>query len=352
MPQTIGELILGQCARYPGLELQDLLKLLHQSAFGCGHFVSDEEEGLRRILAELPGSPEVPAVEEIGGGYCRLHLSALKDGVLQSRTLLRMFCRSAEFPAEGIPLEEGLQALQDLARAGRLPFGWEEVQAGVERWRAAGFPACHHSPAYRAAYRPAYRVVRRELCAFLPILRCIDTLLREKRQVIFAIEGGSAGGKTTLALWLERLYPCNVFHMDDFFLRPEQRTPERYAEPGGNVDRERFREEVLQPLRAGRPVEYRRFDCGSFSLQPAQTIPPRRLNLVEGAYSLHPELAGFYDGSVFVHISPALQRARLQKRNTPAQCKRFLEEWIPLETRYFEAAQPWKRCTLEWEATE
>ena len=33
--------------------------------------------------------------------------------------------------------------------------------------------------------------------------------------------------------------------MDDFFLRPEQRRPERFAEPGGNVDRERFAAEVL-----------------------------------------------------------------------------------------------------------
>ena len=30
-----------QCARYPALETQDLLKALHQSVYGCGHFVSD-----------------------------------------------------------------------------------------------------------------------------------------------------------------------------------------------------------------------------------------------------------------------------------------------------------------------
>ena len=36
--------------------------------------------------------------------------------------------------------------------------------------------------------------------------------------------------------------------MDDFFLRPEQRTEERLKEVGGNVDRERFLEEVARPL--------------------------------------------------------------------------------------------------------
>ncbi|MGN0707075.1 MAG: hypothetical protein ACI4JC_03670 [Faecalibacterium sp.] len=352
MPQTIEELILGHCSRYPKLEVQDLLKLLHQSAFGCGHFVWDEEECLRRIFAELPASPDVPAVEEIGGGYCRLHLSALRDGGLQPQTLMRMFVCSAAQPAPGLPLEESLPILLRLAQEGRLPFAPQQVREKAGRWQAAGFPACHHSRAFRQAYRPAYRVVRRELGAFLPILRRIDALLREKPQVVFAIEGGSASGKTTLAGWLQQLYSCNVFHMDDFFLRPEQRTPERYAEPGGNVDRERFREEILLPLRAGQTVDYRRFDCGSFTLLPPQRIPARRLNIIEGCYSLHPELCSFYDGAVFVRIDPQLQRARLQKRNTPAQCKRFLEEWIPLETRYFEAMQPWTRCTLEWEALE
>lgn len=35
--------------------------------------------------------------------------------------------------------------------------------------------------------------------------------------------------------------------MDDYYLRMEQRTPERYAAPGENVDHERFLEQVLIP---------------------------------------------------------------------------------------------------------
>lgn len=38
--------------------------------------------------------------------------------------------------------------------------------------------------------------------------------------------------------------------MDDFFLRIEQRTPERMTEVGGNVDYERFLETVLFPVSA------------------------------------------------------------------------------------------------------
>ena len=89
----------------------------------------------------------------------------------------------------------------------------------------------------------------------------IDELFAEKDIVIVAIDGKCTSGKTTLASKLAEIYDCNVFHMDDFFLRPEQRTPERFAEIGGNVDYERFREEVLLPLKSGKAFSYRPFDC-------------------------------------------------------------------------------------------
>ena len=63
----------------------------------------------------------------------------------------------------------------------------------------------------------------------------IDALLRDKDFVVVAIDGKCTSGKTTLAARLAEIYDCNVFHMDDFFLRPEQRTPERFAQIGGEV---------------------------------------------------------------------------------------------------------------------
>lgn len=80
---------------------------------------------------------------------------------------------------------------------------------------------------------------------------------------------------------------------------PEQRTEARFTQPGGNVDRERFLEEVLIPLREGRPVDYRRFDCATFTIAPPQRIKAGTLNIVEGAYSMHPDLAPYYDLSGF-----------------------------------------------------
>ncbi len=164
----------------------------------------------------------------------------------------------------------------------------------------------------------------------------IDVLMSQKEQVIVAIEGNCTAGKTTLARKLAEIYDCNVFHMDDFFLRPEQRTPERYAEVGGNVDYERFNEEVLIPLKAGQTFTYRPFDCSTFALAEPVCVTPKKLNIVEGTYSHHPYFGDPYDMKILLTVDEDTQRLRILDR--PAFLhKRFFEEWIPMENRYFSA---------------
>ena len=181
--------------------------------------------------------------------------------------------------------------------------------------------------------------------AFLPLFLKLDSMLQEK-EVLLAIDGGSAGGKTTLGKLLEQRYACNVFHMDDFFLRPEQRTKERLAEPGGNVDRERFYEEVLKRLVEKKEVTYRRYDCKTMSLLEPVTVAPTRLTVVEGAYSMHPSLSDCYDYSVFLEIDEETQKERIMKRNTPEIAERFFKEWILLEREYFEKLHVKERCDM------
>ena len=163
----------------------------------------------------------------------------------------------------------------------------------------------------------------------------IDGRLASGKQVVVAIDGSCTSGKTTLAAALEKEYDCNIFHMDDFFLRPEQRTPERFAQPGGNVDYERFREEVLEPLKTEMPFRYRPFDCSTFTLSEPVQVMPKQLNIVEGTYSHHPHFGDAYDLRIVLTVAPEIQRERIFRR--PAFLhKRFFEEWIPMEEMYFE----------------
>lgn len=162
----------------------------------------------------------------------------------------------------------------------------------------------------------------------------LDTLLKEKDQVIVAIDGSCASGKSTLARRLAEEYDCNLFRVDDFFLRPEQRTEARLMQTGGNVDYERFQEEVLLPLKKGEPFVYRPFDCSTGRLGQPIRVVPKRINIVEGSYSHHPYFGEPYDLKVFLLVSPEIRAQRILRRPSFLQ-KRFFEEWIPMEQKYF-----------------
>ena len=146
------------------------------------------------------------------------------------------------------------------------------------------------------------------------VIKQIDDLLTQKDAVIVAIDGKCTSGKTTLASKLAELYDCNVFHMDDFFLRPEQRTPERFSEVGGNVDYERFLEEVLLPLKSSKAFSYRPFDCSTFTLSDPVIVTPKRLNIIEGTYSHHPYFGNPYDLKILLTIDEETQRKRILDR--------------------------------------
>lgn len=242
-------------------------------------------------------------------------------------------------------LRKSEQQSEQIASVNMLNHRYAEKKEADREWELNSFPVIHHSDAFGQAYKPSYRVIADELIPFLPLFTELDKRLA-KGQVKVAIEGGSGSGKTTLCRMLSDIYDCTVFHMDDFFLQPEQRTTERFAEPGGNVDRERFLSEVLQPMGKGEPFSYRKFDCSSMSLGESVTVVPKKLIVTEGAYSMHPELALHYDFSVFLDISSDLQKKRITQRNTPSSAERFFNEWIPLENKYFSEMKIKERCDM------
>ena len=190
------------------------------------------------------------------------------------------------------------------------------------------------------------KITQKELYGeLLPIFSYIREIY-DKGNVIIAIDGGSGSGKTTLAELLKNEYDCNVIHMDDFFLRPEQRTSARLEEIGGNIDRERFEAEVLTSLRKNETVCYCPFDCSTQMLGDTVTAEPKSITVVEGVYSMHPAFSHYYDFAIFLDIDPAYQRERILIRNSPAMAERFFDEWIPLENRYFTGMKIKERCQI------
>ena len=344
--QKTKELIISHFNKYPNLKIQDLFKFLFQSSFGCEHLVSSLDKVKSYLNDEYNNIKQSNfSIDSLDGNYSRVPLSYIDKG-LSIDTFSKLFYLSSKTEENGLLLlKEKLNVLCSLAKDNLLPFSINEVCDEINKWKEQNYPAVHHSNEFRSFYKPSYRLISNDYITYLPLFIEIDKFIN-KKHIIVAIDGGSASGKTTLSNLLEKIYDCNIFHMDDFFLQPHQRTKERFLEVGGNIDRERFLDEVLIPLKNNDTIKYHIFDCSTMSLGECIEVSPKKVTIIEGAYSMHKELSSYYDLTVFLDISPEYQKERILIRNSPNFAKRFFEEWIPLENKYFNETNIKDRCNL------
>lgn len=352
MRKGLRETLITHAGRYPAMTPQDGVKLIYQNEFGGGHLVTDPMESLERLRTEYfaaPRAPSAPLAEEIGNGLVRIMLAGLDPEEYPLEALNADFVRSARLHrGSREAFLNKLDVLRALAEEEVFGFSLQELEDYLRPYVAAGCPPVSHSEGYRTAYRPSYRVVLRSAC--LPLLvREAQALSAARGRTIVALDGRCASGKTTLAVELARRYGWSVVHMDHFFLRPEQRSPERYARPGGNVDHERFLKEVLLPLRLGERAVYRPFDCHRQKLLPPLPFEPGPVVLVEGSYACHPALWDCYDIRAVLTVDPQVQMERIIRREGGDCAQVFREKWIPLEERYFSAFEVERRCDYRLE---
>lgn len=169
------------------------------------------------------------------------------------------------------------------------------------------------------------------------IITDIGEILKEKTSAIVAIDGRCAAGKTTFANTLSDAFSANIIHMDDFFLQPYQRTDERLKTPGGNIDYERFYDEVLKPLLKHDAFSFRTYNCKMQALDKTIDIVPTPVTIIEGSYSCHPLFRDYYDYIIFMDIDKETQMDRITKRNGASAAAIFENKWIPLEELYLKA---------------
>ena len=284
--------ILNQFQTYPQLELQDLMKFLYQSSFGCEHLLSNPDTVKKQIQQELDTKLDTcNSIEYLDGDYVRLHLNY----GLSVNTLSTLFILSSQQEKNGKEqLEEKLQILIDMISNKELPFPLNNAKLTLLKWKEDGYPAIHHSNTFNQLYHPSYRLIHKKYVPFLKLFKDIDN----KHPSIISIDGRCASGKTTLSNLLKQIYDCNVFKMDDFFL------------------------------------------------QPHHLIPYKSFNVIEGSYSMHSDLQKYYSYSVFLTVSKEEQLSRLEKRN-PNMLNNFIQRWIPLEELYFKTFSIQDICDIK-----
>ena len=162
-------ILIEHSQRYPQWAIDDLYKLMHQSAIGSEHALSSEDrvrDWLRTEVNSLGSGPDEPILDPISpdGKIVRIHLRPFSKLNLDTEKLLQAFLHTAQIvtPSTNQMLEYTILA-KKLAEDGHLSFDADEIYGYVQELRESGFPAVHHSQIFKEKYLPAYRVVARKL---------------------------------------------------------------------------------------------------------------------------------------------------------------------------------------------
>jgi len=347
------------------MEPTDYLKLIYQNEFGVEHLIfPSREDMLSRLQTELAQAKEEgyapqQLCEDIGNGLCRLYLDPRVLTEEDLPLVLRCFLLSAgeHGTAEGFWHKVGQWEAMTLR--GDLPAPTGGLEDFLARYdgrcaREGRHIAVSHSDRYRAAYTPHYRVMARDLGFYFPALLAIHRAFRGATgPVIAAIDGRCASGKSTFAARAAEVFEeASLFHMDDFFLPFAKRTPERLAQPGGNVDYERAAQELFQPLSRGEAVSFHPYNCHTGDFDPNCRTSDGPLAIVEGSYSLHPVLTDYSQVKIFLTCSPQTQLDRLAARESEKSYQNFIDKWIPMEEAYFQAFPVQESCAVVLDTTD
>lgn len=106
-------------------------------------------------------------------------------------------------------------------------------------------------------------------------------------------------------------------------------------------------QEVIAPFAAGQPVVYQRYLCREDAFSAPIPLPDAPITILEGSYSMLPDIRRHADLTLFLRINPEVQQERLLQRVGAARLKDFNARWIPLENAYFDAYHlPDESCVL------
>jgi uridine kinase len=150
------------------------------------------------------------------------------------------------------------------------------------------------------------------------------------------VDGFGAAGKTTMATRIAAALPGAVVIHNDDFARPDL--------PGW--DRDRFVRQVLEPLLAGRPASYQRWDFHADVGAEWHQVPVGVPVVVEGVSATDERLPVPWDFTLWIQVPTAVRRHRIAERDGPALAERWATDWIPMEEAYAAAQRPWERVDL------
>lgn len=176
-------IIRSHSARYPLMECTDIYKLIYQAAMGSAHSVrsiTSAKECFEEEISNIGIGPLEPVVDIIAhdGSISRINIRPYLKAGFSSDKLIEAFARTGkEIPRSTGTLELYCGWLKSMQEEGQLTVNLRTIDQYMSEMSESGYPAVHHSSAYRNAYAPSYRVIATALISELDIIQRENILL-------------------------------------------------------------------------------------------------------------------------------------------------------------------------------
>lgn len=178
------------------------------------------------------------------------------------------------------------------------------------------------------------------------VLKIKELLTMSTTSILVALDGRSGTGKSSIAKELAEQLDGLVIISDDFWVGGSdeewrKKSPKEKSETA--IDWKRLRTQVLEPLLKGKPASWKTFNWEKGEGLSFETIhaDPKKLIILDGAYSARPELQDLIDLSILVETrNDHTRRERLLKREGKDFMRNWHSIWDESEDHYFQTVRP------------
>ncbi len=319
--------------KYPLINKEDKIKLIYQGTLGPNHLgknlqPEDVKQRVQKELLEL-SNPIENLYEWISENFIRINIHKYVENSFSLDYLINSFISSAK----------------------QVPYSMETLKKELlkhlnsDELKDYDYQPISHSHIYRNTYLPHYLVISKDFLTIDLRIRQLDNFLEQTKDYsITSLDGKCASGKTTITRELNNKY--TIINIDDFFLSNEKKTPKRLNEIGGNIDYELVKENLTKIKDAYSKnqvkVLLKCFDCQKQAYYNKE-ITLKKKTIIEGVYSNHSYFKELIDYNTYLYVDDETQLKRVLNRTLK---DRFINEWIPLENKYFDYYQLEDHCNL------
>ncbi|MFA7367171.1 MAG: AAA family ATPase [Bacilli bacterium] len=296
--------------KYPLIQKQDIHKLIYQIAYGNAHMINDISKVNTFLLNEINFLDSFNQdLYDYVGDFARISLRTYLKYYFSINYLLNSFILSSNNIKKDDSLYEELLKEYNIDKDMNLS----------------------HSDTYKLNYKPNYRLIHKDyITSEMRYIQAYNFIVNQDCRCIISLEGKCGSGKSYLADRLSKHLDITVLHMDNFFLPNSRKTKDRLNEIGGNIDYKLVRDTLIN-IKNNNPKSIKIFDCKK---QEYYKIPfnNKKIIILEGVYSSHPFFKDLIDKAMFIDTPLKLRLERLQLRDN---YERYIQEWIPLEDKYY-----------------